>query len=413
MKRRDTGFILVEALIIVTVLLALLAMLAANQRSAMRETQDRLRQRRAESAARSAVNYVFSTLQNANANTVTTKDDWYTLGDSGNQEFDMTDATFRVQVIDANSKLNINVATAAELQSLLVDQTMIDSLLDWRETSTTPRANGAKDSYYLALDTPYSAKLAAFSTLSELLLVKGWTAQKLYTVQTDVIQSTITQQDTNNKSLALIEYLTVDGGAPNTRANGATRLNLGARGVNVNQLVQLGMTQAQATQIFNRIPFTSFQQLFGVPGINTLVQQRLLDAVTFSTANRVTGKVNINTAPTWVLQTLPGVTVDIANAIVAQQSTGFTALSQLATLSGITTNNAGRIADNFVIGSDTWTIRAYGESGGIGTAIEATVLLTNGKLQIQKWDRLNGIGIPTWWNWEEQPTSTTTVGTGQ
>ncbi|GDX40417.1 hypothetical protein LBMAG21_07090 [Armatimonadota bacterium] len=413
MRNRKTGFILVEALIVVACLVALMAMLAANQHSSMRETQDRLRQKRAESAARSAVAYVFSTLTSATPNSVTLNDNWAQLGGNGNQSFELGDLTFRVQIIDANSRLNVNVATAPQLQSLLVDQTMVDSLLDWRETSTTPRANGAKDEYYTGLETPYIAKLASLTTLEELLLIKGWTAQKLFTVQTDVIQSAITQTDTNNRQLPLIDYLTVDGGAPNTRANGSTKINLGVRGVTLNQIVQLGLTQAQATQVFNRIPFNSFQQLLGVPGLTPIAQQRLLDAVTFTAGNRVTGKINLNTAPSWVLQTIPNVTLDIANTIVTQQSTGFTGLSQLATLNGVSPTTLPRIADSFVVGSDTWIVRAYGKSGEIGTAIEATVVLTNGKLQIQKWDRLNTIGIPAWWNWEEEPTSTTAVGTGQ
>lgn len=397
----------------VACLVALMAMLAANQRSEMHATQDRLRQTRADSAARSAVAYVFSTLAKATPNSVTLNDDWAKLGDNGNQSFELGDVTFRVQVVDANSRLNINVATAPQLQSLLVDRTMVDSLLDWREAGTTPRANGAKDEYYTALETPYLAKLAPFSTLNELLLVKGWTAQKLFTVQTDVIQQNITQTDANNRSLPLIDFLTVDGGAPNTGANGAAKLNLGARGVTVQQLVRLGLTQAQATQVFNRIPFNSFQQLLTVPGLTPLAQQSLMDGVAFTTATRVTGKVNLNTAPSWVLQTIPNVTVDIANNIVTQQSSGFTRLSQLATLSGVPPATLPRIADSFTIGSDTWIIRAYGKSGDIGTAIEATVVLTNGKLQIQKWDRLNTIGVPSWWNWEEQPTTSTLAGTGQ
>ncbi len=412
MRRRHSGFILVQALVVVACLVALMAMLAANQRSAMTETQNRLRQRRAESAARSAVAYVYSTLVNATPNSVTLKDDWATRFD-GTQEFALGELSFRVQLIDANSRLNINVATAPQLQSLLVDQIMIDSLMDWKEAGTTPRANGAKDEYYSALNTPYLTKLAPFTTLNELLLVKGWTAQALYTPQTNIIQSTITQTDLSNKQLPLIDFLTVDGGAPNTGANGAAKTNLGVRGVTVQQLARLGLTQAQATQVFNRIPLTSFQQLFAIPGLTPIAQQRLLDAVCFTAATRVTGKINLNTAPSWVLQTIPNVTLDIANAIVNQQSTGFTQLSQLATINGVAGNTLGRIADNFTIGSDTWIVRAYGKSGNIGTAIEATVVLTSGKLQIQKWDRLNSVGIPAWWNWEDEPTSTTAVGTGQ
>jgi hypothetical protein len=100
--------------------------------------------------------------------------------------------TVRYGVTDECSKLDINLATAAQLQWLFeqvipVDTenpvdigVLVDSLLDWREPGAAPRANGAKDDYYLALDPPYACKKGPFSTVEELLLVRGFTAWVLY-----------------------------------------------------------------------------------------------------------------------------------------------------------------------------------------------------------------------------------------
>jgi hypothetical protein len=142
--------------------------------------------------------------------------------------------TLRYGITDECSKLDINQATETQLRLLFqkvipqdqehaVDIDMlVDSLLDWRESSsgggsalgalgslqrTVPRTTsapaaaasqpaaaasqaadtgpaarpkGAKDAYYLTLTPPYRCKGAPFSTVEELLLVRGFTAWVLF-----------------------------------------------------------------------------------------------------------------------------------------------------------------------------------------------------------------------------------------
>ncbi|HVP13781.1 MAG TPA: hypothetical protein VMV94_21575 [Phycisphaerae bacterium] len=136
--------------------------------------------------------------------------------------------TVRYGITDECSKLDINQATETQLRRLFatvipqdseheVDiDVLVDSLLDWREsgsgsgslagllplptsapagaptsapasgvtqsgaTGPAPRPKGAKDQYYMALTPPYRCKGAPFSTVEELLLVRGFTGWVLF-----------------------------------------------------------------------------------------------------------------------------------------------------------------------------------------------------------------------------------------
>jgi type II secretory pathway component PulK len=100
--------------------------------------------------------------------------------------------TVRYGITDECARLDLNQATPTQLRRLFetvipedqereVDiDVLVDSLLDWRESGTTARAKGAKDQYYQALTPPYRCKGALFSTVEELLLVRGFTAWVLF-----------------------------------------------------------------------------------------------------------------------------------------------------------------------------------------------------------------------------------------
>ena len=94
----------------------------------------------------------------------------------------------RYGITDECSKLDLNAASENQLRRLFertipqdttnaIDiNVLVDSLLDWREPGAAPRPNGAKDEFYGQLEPPYRCKSAPFSTVEELLLVKGFTA---------------------------------------------------------------------------------------------------------------------------------------------------------------------------------------------------------------------------------------------
>lgn len=52
---------------------------------------------------------------------------------------------------------------------------VVDSILDWRDTNREHRLNGAEEDYYRGLEPPYSCKDGPFDVVEELLLVRGVT----------------------------------------------------------------------------------------------------------------------------------------------------------------------------------------------------------------------------------------------
>jgi general secretion pathway protein K len=59
-------------------------------------------------------------------------------------------------------------------------ETIVDSILDWRDCGKEVRPNGAEDDYYLGLKRPYRAKNGYFESTDELLYVRGITPDLLY-----------------------------------------------------------------------------------------------------------------------------------------------------------------------------------------------------------------------------------------
>jgi general secretion pathway protein K len=135
--------------------------------------------------------------------------------------------------------------------------------------------------------------------------------------------------------------------------------------------------------------------------------------VTFTTETRLIGKVNINTASESVLAQLPGVTSDIASAIITRQSTGFATLGELSSIPGLTGTTLGQVADAVCVGSDTFLVRVWGESGGVGVAYEAVVGIRNSRALVIQLERINTTSIPVWWSWEEATTTSVSSGGNQ
>jgi len=97
--------------------------------------------------------------------------------------------TFRI--MDESGKIPLNAltdSTGVVLKNLLTNmgyqeedaETVVDSILDWRDEDELPRLHGAESEYYMALPNPYKAKNGVFDTVEELLLVKGVTSAMLY-----------------------------------------------------------------------------------------------------------------------------------------------------------------------------------------------------------------------------------------
>ena len=178
--------------------------------------------------------------------------------------YQVGDGTVSIKIIDLERKANINTANAAELQQALtvmgVDADDIsvvsDSIQDWIDSDDPPRVAGAESDYYQSLTPPYYAKNAPIDDLSELLLVKGVTPEMYW------------GSNATNHPLSTFQQ----------------------------KQEQLGLGTS---------PGETPDYPFGLTDIFTPVSS---------------GRININTADTNVLQMIPGVDATMAATIVQQRA---------------------------------------------------------------------------------------------
>jgi len=98
------------------------------------------------------------------------------------------DGQFKVERENESGKVNLNRAGESLLKMMLsnfaIDDAnkniIVDSIIDWRDKDSLHRLNGAEDDYYLSLPQPYKSKNGDFTSIEELLLVRGVTPGIFY-----------------------------------------------------------------------------------------------------------------------------------------------------------------------------------------------------------------------------------------
>jgi general secretion pathway protein K len=115
---------------------------------------------------------------------------------------------FSYTIKDEDGKLNINNASRAQLRYIVSTttglepqeiDTVVDSIIDWRDTNDLHMLNGAEEDYYRSLEKLYSCKDGPFYIIEELLLVRGVTPEIFFGSHGE-------EEEKENKGL--IHYLT-------------------------------------------------------------------------------------------------------------------------------------------------------------------------------------------------------------
>jgi type II secretory pathway component PulK len=242
---------------------------------------------------------------------------------------------------DESSKLNLNVATYAQLMQVpgMTDD-IADAIMCWRSTSTTDQSqtkNGAESDYYSTLSPPYNCKNSPFESIEELLCVRGIDESVLY--GTDRNRNGILDPDENDGTASFppdfsdgvlhygfADYLTVVSQDLNYTKDGRQRMFVGqgtkaTQQTVVQDLVQQGLSQQLATEVGNAIfprptgrgppppPFRTVGQLAAIRGITADQFAIVCDELTTVKTATIPGLVNVNTCPPSVLQGL-GATSD-------------------------------------------------------------------------------------------------------
>lgn len=417
--RRQRGVVLVIALAILAGLVAFVATVAASQRLALRAEENRINAQRARVAADAGVQRAVATLADTiqdtaaavatTTNTGTTiqgqsqmqTDEWYTLGNKGADSFVVGNAKFRIEIVDAGSMVNLNTAPEAELNQLPLTTQQVAAILDWRETSPTPRTEGGKDEFYNALAKPYNAKLRRFDTVDELLDVRYFTPNDLYGVTDNSVSTVALPALPDGRQPILADLVTTDSFAPQLRPDGTAQLSTSVR-LAANSLTAFG---ADAQRIVNATPAANLGAIFA-SGIGQQNYGNVLDYLTDKAGNVVEGKINLNTASEAVLMSIPEMTADLAQGIVAYQATGFTKPSDLLQVSGFNDSaTLQKFAGYFTVRSAVFIVRVVGIAGDTQIAVEAVVDTSAGTPRITKMHDLPFSDMPSRWGWSTESTN--------
>lgn len=129
------------------------------------------------------------------------------------------DGYYTIRVTDESGKVDINTVSDVVLKNLLINlgiqeeevDTIVDSIMDWKDPDDLHRLHGAESDYYMSLPNPYKAKDANFDALEELLLVKGMTSEILY------------GSASGGEKRGIINFLTINSGMNKININAAPK----------------------------------------------------------------------------------------------------------------------------------------------------------------------------------------------
>jgi type II secretory pathway component PulK len=417
-RRSERGAIFVITLAILTTLVAIVASVAISENVALQQEDNRVQHAKALAAAKAGIQQAIETISDEGTNGSTTSttstsvtgasvdlpsasqltDDWATIGTTGNDRFIVGDCSFRLQIVDACSKINLNTVTATQLQNMPLDQEHMDALTDWRSTGQNALPDGAKDAYYNGLQNPYQTAVEPFATVDELLDVRYFTPADVFDPPTDETSNPL-PDFADGRTPVLYELFTADsiGGAYNTQGTALPALS----SATLATLTRAGLGTAAQTIFTARASATWAALLRTV----RLTGAQLTALLTNFTIGSETGRININTAPAAVLQTIPNLTSDIAQSIVNQQQTGFPNMGSLLTVSGLTTaTSVQNFLDYFTVKSQTFLVRVVGTCGTAQVPLQATLSVTTAAtgstVTIQSMDEQPFNDMTGRWGWQ-------------
>lgn len=409
-RSKQAGGVFIFALAVMVTLVGIVASFSAVQRTSIRAQQNRMDSARARALAEAGIERALSelVLPPANASSTSLQDPWALLGDLGNQRFLVGTGSFRVEVVDAASFVNLNTANEEQLLRLPLTTEQVDSLLDWRTEGGQARPEGAKDEYYNSLDEPYNAALRPLESLDELFLIKGWSAATLYQRLEEPVSTQFLVPGAPEDQPLLVELVTVDSRSPDTGPDGQAKLNINT--ATAIQMVGRGLPLPLATAIVQRRnlsgTFVRLGDVLLTPGVTAITATTILDNFAIDNETIRTGRINVNTATEPVLNTIPGFTPDIASALVSrQQSAGLATMGELASIPGLTVPVLAQSVDFLTVASNTFLVRAIGAHGSARVALEAVVSVEGGTPRVVKvFDAPMGDmrGI---WRWSAEPTA--------
>ncbi len=263
----------------------------------------------------------------------------------------------RYGLIDERGKININTAEEETLRALPnMTSELVDCLLDYRDRDGETRTNGAEQDYYERLPYPYVIKNSYFTSLEELLLVKGFNASIIY------------GEDVN-----------LNGTLESNEDDGHDRFPPDNRD---------GMLDGGLRAVATAVGYDRTQNASPAP------------------SGRVRW-VNLNTAPAEVLALLPGMDYESARSIVAVRSTLDPRVTYtyawLREYNVISEEAYGKVRPFLAMESSHYRVQCvgFGVPSGRFRVLEAVIHLTRGEPRITYLRDITRLGVPIALNVQE------------
>lgn len=269
-KQDERGIALILALLVLTLLVALILEFDADARREYREAAAFRDNFKATALVRAGIQMARAVLvkdarlKKLNGQTFDALTDLWAIPI---KNYPVGDGLLTAQIEDEQSKLNLNElageadqnvrqAKIARLKRLFelvqVNPDSVDSIADWVDADEVPEPNGAETPYYQSLRPAYRAANAPLQTVSELRLIKGMTSEMVE---------------------RLTKYVTV------YPSNTGGRVNLNTADPLVIQALDPRITQAMAAEVLVSRPFYTVQDVDRVANFESIAKElRLLQA---------------------------------------------------------------------------------------------------------------------------------------
>jgi competence ComEA-like helix-hairpin-helix protein len=321
-------------------------------------------------------------------------------------------------ITDEESRFNVNQAQPEELAKLNgITPDTVAAITDWKDEDDNISPAGAEAEYYSALKPPYLPRNGPLQTVRELLMVRGISRDLL--LGDDVKQNGLLGRDLQNTASSsrdaipdpgLGSILTVDGWAENKNAQGEDRINIQtgdesaltsvpgiskaiARAI-VTQRAQnklenladlLDVVAAQNQGQTGARPAAPNQPPSGPKVINEDLFLEIADSLTIETVREQPGLININTASAQVLACLPGLTPDLAQAIVSYRASNgfFPNIAWLLKVQGLSRDSFKQLAKRVTARSETFRILSEGKIKSNGVRQRVQVIVHVGEHDVQ------------------------------
>ena len=431
-RRRGFATLLVFGVIVIAaVIIGMIQTTAFSQAAAGRESLARIR---AFWAARAGLEETIAKLEAATqdpsqTNAFQAMDDMVQVA-TGN----VAGATWRIATTDGNrevlgpadahAKINVNSPNSEVLLNIepFMSESAVDSIKDWIDADDDINVQGAEVGYYQTLEFGYEPRNAPFTSILELELVADIDAADVRGEDWNLNGLLDSNEDDGDLSFppdnadgvldqawsGVLTASSIDGGLA---ASGDAPLDLKSA-AEADLVARISIASDQAKVIVDYVAATESaamgdfirrdlqqlknqtqqgQQGAGQTPVDPLTTDQLkllIDECTLTVAEPGVvrpGKLNVNTCAAETIEYLPGMTPELADAIIAERagkSDGFTSIVDLLEVPGMTRRQLAQLNDLLCVRSNVFTVTSRGRDDKTGLEVEIQAELNRTSLPV-------------------------------